>query len=280
MKILKTVISYVLAGFVIMSLGSSLLFPGLLKAEEKHIKQRHPAKTDSPKGEKIEGMIFVKWGCFHMGDVFGDGYPGEKPVHPVCVNDFYIGENEVTQKEWKAVMGANPSVSNIGDDYPVDSVEWEDVQEFIKRLNVKTGRKYRLPTEAEWEYAARSGGKKERFAGTNSESELGDYAWYADNSEGVTHPVKQKRPNALGLYDMSGNVWEWTADFYDGSYYNVSPKDNPKGPDTKGKTYHVLRSGSWYSKARNVRTFDRYWSDVDVEGTDSLFGFRLALSPK
>ena len=264
MKILKTVAGYALAGFVIMSCSSA----------------QHPADAANPKGKKIEGMVFVKGGCFQMGDVFGDGYPGERPAHEVCVNDFYIGESEMTQKEWVAVMEANPSVSNTGDDYPVDSVEWEDAQGFIEKLNKKTGKKYRLPTEAEWEYAARSGGKKEKFAGTSNESELGEYAWYDDNSEGVTHPVKQKKPNALGLYDMSGNVWEWVYDFYDGSYYDVSPKDNPKGPDTKYKTYHILRGGSWYCEARNVRTTDRYWSDVDVEGADSLFGFRLVLSPE
>src|SRR3990172_328474 len=181
MKVLKTVIGYTLAGFVIMSWNSTLLFPDDLKAEENHIKQHHPAKTDSPKGKKIEGMVFVKGGCFQMGDVFGDGYPGERPAHEVCVSDFYIGESEVTQKEWETVMGANPSVSNTGNDYPVDSVEWEDAQKFIGKLNKKTGKKYRLPTEAEWEYAARSEGKKEKFAGTNSEPELGEYAWYDDN---------------------------------------------------------------------------------------------------
>lgn len=230
-------------------------------------------------GKKIDGMVFVKGGCFQMGDLFGDGYLAERPVHEVCLDDFYIGESEVTQKEWVAVMGANPSASNIGDDYPVDSVEWEDAQEFLKRLNEKTGKKYRLPTEAEWEYAARSRGKKEKFAGTNDESELGEYAWYDENSDGMTHPVKQKKPNALGLYDMSGNVWEWVYDYYDGDYYSASPKDNPTGP-SRITSYHILRGGSWYSEARNVRTADRFWSDVDVEGVDSLFGFRLVLSPE
>ena len=280
METLKTVRAYVVAGLVIMSCILILPYPESLRAEEANTKQYHTSKSDNPKNKKIEGMVFVKGGCFQMGDVFGDGYPGERPVHEVCVNHFYLGESEVTQKEWEAVMGDNPSISNTGDNYPVDSVSWENVQEFIKRLNEKSGKKYRLPTEAEWEYAARSGGKKEKFAGTNSESEIGEYAWYADNSEGVTHPVKQKKPNALGLYDMSGNVWEWTSDFFENNYYNVSPKDNPKGADTKDKTYHILRGGSWYSEARNVRTTDRYWTDVDVSGTDSLYGFRLALSPE
>ena len=228
------------------------------------------------KNKNIDGMVFVKGGCFQMGDSFGDGYAGERPVHEVCVNDFYIGENEVTQGEWKALMDENPSVNKLGDNYPVDSVDWEDVQEFIKRLNAKSGKRYRLPTEAEWEYAARSGGRKDKFAGTSNESELGEYAWYYGNADNETHPVKQKKPNAIGVYDMSGNVWEWASDLYDGSYYEISPKNNPKGPDNG--MYHMLRGGSWYSAANNTRTTDRYWTDVGGGGTDVLYGSRLAMS--
>ena len=234
------------------------------------------AAADSSKSKNIDGMVFIKGGCFQMGDSFGDGYAGERPVHEVCVNDFYIGEAEVTQGEWKVFMAENPSVNKWGDNYPVDSVDWEDVQEFIKKMNVKTGKSYRLPTEAEWEYAARSGGRKDKFAGTNDESVLEEYAWYYKNSDNETHPVKQKKPNALGLYDMSGNVWEWASDLYDGSYYDISPKDNPKGPDNG--MYHMLRGGSWYSVAKNARTTDRYWTDVGGGGTDTLYGFRLAMS--
>src|SRR3989338_6090740 len=210
------------------------------------------AAADSSKSKNIDGMVFIKGGCFQMGDSFGDGYAGERPVHEVCVNDFYIGEAEVTQGEWKVFMAENPSVNKWGDNYPVDSVDWEDVQEFIKKMNVKTGKSYRLPTEAEWEYAARSGGRKDKFAGTNDESELEEYGWYYKNSDNETHPIKQKKPNAIGLYDMSGNVWEWASDLYDGSYYEISPKDNPKGPDNG--MYHMLRGGSWYSVAKNART--------------------------
>ena len=234
------------------------------------------AAADSSKSKNIDGMVFIKGGCFQMGDSFGDGYAGERPVHEVCVNDFYIGEAEVTQGEWKVFMAENPSVNKWGDNYPVDSVDWEDVKEFIKKMNVKTGKSYRLPTEAEWEYAARSGGRKDKFAGTNDESVLEEYAWYYKNSDNETHPVKQKKPNALGLYDMSGNVWEWASDLYDGSYYEISPKDNPKGPDNG--MYHMLRGGSWYSEAKNVRTTDRYWTKVGGGGTDTLYGFRLAMS--
>ena len=175
-----------------------------------------------------------------MGDTFGDGGSDEKPIHEVCVDDFYLGEHEVTQGEWKEVMGNNPSeFKNCGDDCPVETVSWNDVQHYIRKLNNKTGLNYRLPTEAEWEYAARSGGREERYAGTSKKSELGDYAWYWGNSGKKTHPVKTKQPNFLGLYDMSGNVYEWVSDWYGKDYYRNSPKDNPKGPGS-GK-YRVLR---------------------------------------
>jgi len=148
-----------------------------------------------------------------MGDTFGDGKKDEKPSHKVCVNDFYLGIYEVTQGQWEKVMGNNPSSFKKGNNYPVERVSWEDVQQFIHRLNSQTGRKYRLPTEAEWEYAARSGGKQEKYAGTNQEGELKEYAWFTANSDFQTHPVGQKRPNGLGIYDMIGNVSEWCADW-------------------------------------------------------------------
>ncbi|MBI5747219.1 MAG: formylglycine-generating enzyme family protein [Nitrospirae bacterium] len=209
----------------------------------------------------LEGMVLVKGGCYDMGDTFGDGNSDESPVHNVCLDDFYIGEHEVTQGEWQEIMGDNPSFFKGCDYCPVEWVSWNDTQGFIERLNKKRGKNYRLPTEAEWEYAARSGGKKERYSGTSSESELGNYAWYNNNSEFKTHPVKQKRPNSLGLYDMSGNVWEWVSDWYDEGYYKNSPKDNPKGPST-GK-YRVLRGGSWGSGPGLIRVADR---DRDVPG--------------
>lgn len=265
-KIFIIIIIYPLCAF---------LFLNTLAAEENDRKENLYAKAEDLKNRDLKGMVFVKGGCFQMGDTFGDGYNGEKPVHEVCVNDFYIGETEVTQGEWVAIMESNPSVYKNGDDYPVDSVDWKDLQEFLKKLNEKTGRNYRLPTEAEWEYAARSGGREDKFAGTNNESELGEYAWYSMNSENETHAVKQKKPNAIGLYDMAGNVWEWVADLYDGNYYDSSPKDNPTGP-VHGM-YHVVRGGSWFSIAKNIRSTDRYWSDVG-SGSDTLFGFRLALS--
>lgn len=200
---------------------------------------RDKSYTDPTTG--IE-MVFAKGGCYQMGDTFGDGNSDEKPVHKVCVDDFYIGRYEVTQGQWKAIMGRNLSYfKDCGDNCPVEQVSWNDIQNFINKLIQKTGKKYRLPTEAEWEYAARSRGKNEKWAGTSNESEIGDYAWYLSNSGSKTHPVGQKKPNGLGLYDMSGNVWEWCSDWYGKNYYGNSPKDNPTGPS--GGQFRVLRGG-------------------------------------
>lgn len=220
-----------------------------------------------------EGMVFVKGGCFQMGDTFGDGDSDEKPVHEVCVDDFYMAETEVTQKQWKDVMGDNPSMFKNCDDCPVEQVSWDDIQGYISKLNSKTGNNYRLPTEAEWEYAARSGGKNEKYAGS---SDINSVAWYESNSGSKTHPVKQKSPNGLGLYDMSGNVWEWVQDWYDDNYYKNSPKDNPKGASS-GRA-RVLRGGSWGNSPKYSRSALRSWDNP----VNRLYncGFRLARTYK
>lgn len=215
-------------------------------------------------------FILVKGGCFQMGDTFGDGESDEKPVHEVCVDDFYMGKYEVTQGQWKAIMGNNPSYfKDCGDNCPVEQVSWNDIQEFTNKLNQKTGKNYRLPTEAEWEYAAKSGGKNEKYAGSN---DIDSVAWYSSNSGSKTHPVGQKQPNGLGIYDMSGNVWEWVQDWYDEKYYKNSPKNNPKGASS-GED-RVLRGGSWIDGARNARSANRGWGNpVD---RDDFNGFRVA----
>ena len=143
-------------------------------------------------------------------------------------------------------------------------------------LNQKTGKRHRLPTAAEWEYAARSGGKREKWAGTSSERDLADYAWYDKNSGQQTHPVGQKKPNGLGLYDMSGNVWEWCQDWYDKDYYRGGPKDNPNGPDSGN--FRVLRGGSWPLNARSARPAYRFFGVP--AGRYSNIGFRLVLAPR
>ncbi len=221
-------------------------------------------------------MVLVKGGCFQMGDTFGEGGDDEKPVHEVCVDDFYIGQYEVTQGEWESIMGTNPSYFKGNVNRPVENVSYDDVRKFIKKLRQRTGKRYRLPTEAEWEYAARSGGKDELFAGTSDLLELEEYAWYDGNSDSETHPVGQKEPNGLGLYDMSGNVWEWVSDRFDAKYYERSPKNNPKGP--LGGEYMVLRGGSWGNTPVFTRVADR--NVYDPWHRSGLNGFRLALSAK
>jgi len=227
------------------------------------------AFTDSVTGMQ---MIFVKGGCYPMGDTFGDGDANEKPVHEVCVNDFYMGKYEVTQGQWQRIMGNNPSsFSNCGDNCPVERVSWNDAQEYIRKLNSQSGKQYRLPTEAEWEYAARSGGKSEKYAGG---SDVDAVAWFANNSGSKTHPAGQKQPNGLGLYDMSGNVWEWCSDWYGKEYYSQSPRDNPGGLSSGSS--RVLRGGSGDGDPRNVRAAYRLW--INPEHRSSNLGFRLAAS--
>jgi len=221
--------------------------------------------------------VFVKGGCFNMGDNFGHRNKDEKPIHSVCVNDFFIGKYEVTQGQWKAIMGSNPSYfSSCGYTCPVESVSWNDAQHFIQRLNQKTGNQFRLPTEAEWEYATRSGGKNEKYAGTSSESYLGNYAWYTSNSGNTTHPVGKKQPNALGIYDMSGNVWEWVQDWYGKDYYSNGPRDNPIGPPSG--QYRVLRGGFWGSDPEGVRSSNR--SNNDPSDRSGSYGFRVVSSSR
>jgi formylglycine-generating enzyme required for sulfatase activity len=221
-------------------------------------------------------IVFIKGGCFDMGDNFSEGGTDEKPVHKVCLDDFYMGKFTVTQDQWEKVMGNNPSKFNKGGDYPVENVSWDDAQEFVRRLSRLTGLKWRLPTEAEWEYAARSGGSKFKFAGTSDEHNLGDYAWYKGNSYDRTHPVGSKKPNRLGLYDMSGNVWEWVHDRYDRDYYRQSPHKNPMG-DPFGLN-RIIRGGSALTGIGFLRTSYRDYVAPDIRR--ACFGLRLALSAK
>ncbi|MEO5332168.1 MAG: SUMF1/EgtB/PvdO family nonheme iron enzyme [Magnetococcus sp. YQC-5] len=195
----------------------------------------------------ITGMkfIWIPGGTFLMGDQFGDGDEEEQPVHPVKLAGFWLGKYPVTQQEWQAVMGENPAHFQNGDRYPVENISWHDAQLFVTQLNKLGDRQYRLPTESEWEYAARSGGKRERYAGGEH---LNSLAWYS-NINGSTQPVGQKAANGLGLYDMSGNVFEWVQD---GKKEYVSElRSNPvEGGDAPER---VNRGGSWFTSARYVR---------------------------
>ncbi|MBR6713736.1 MAG: formylglycine-generating enzyme family protein [Bacteroidaceae bacterium] len=212
-------------------------------------------------------MIGVQGGTFQMGS--NDGEDDEKPVHFVTLSSYSIGETQVTQALWSAVMGSNPSYFD-GDNLPVEQVSWNDCQTFITKLNQLTGKTFRLPTEAEWEFAAKGGTKSKGYTYSGSNT-LGDVAWYGDNSSGKIHEVATKQANELGIYDMSGNVWEWCQDWY-GSYSSTA-QSNPTGP-TSGSD-RVLRGGSWYYGASYCRSADRGKTSPSRIG--STFGFRLAL---
>ena len=179
----------------------------------------------------------------------------ERPQHKVVLTrGFYLQTTEVTQKQWKAIMGKNPSHFK-GDDLPVESTSWNDVRLFIMKVNKNEGTdKYRLPTEAEWEYACRAGSTTAFYWG-NSGDEIDEYCWYGDNSDKETHPVGKKKPNAWGLYDMCGNVYEWCQDFWDGNYYENSPEKDPRGPE--GGKYRVLRGGGFNAVPWSCRSADR-----------------------
>ena len=215
-------------------------------------------------------MVLVKGGCYRMGDQFGDGAADERPVHEVCVDDFYLGRYEVTQEQWTRVMGYNPSKFKLGGSYPVETIYWHEAVKFAEILSGDQI-SYRLPTEAEWEYAARSGGQKQKYSGGGDPDAL---AWYIDNSGRQLQPVGQKQPNGLGLHDMSGGVFEWCLDRYAADYYQHSPKHNPTGI-TEG-TLRIRRGGGWGSKQRILRTSFRGKRDQESYRNDST-GFRLAL---
>jgi formylglycine-generating enzyme required for sulfatase activity len=229
-------------------------------------------------------MVFVEGGTFQMGSTNGAG--DERPVHAVTVKSFYMGKYEVTQKEWVAIMGSNPS-SFKGDNLPVERVSWNEAVEYCNKLSLKEGLTpayrgsvdslvcnfnasgYRLPTEAEWEYAAKGGNKDYISYEYSGGKGVDGVAWYSGNSGNKTHPVGTKQPNSLGLYDMSGNVWEWCWD-WKGNYSSGS-QTNPVGASSGA--YRVSRGGSWYNGAAGVRSALRF--DYTPSGRNNALGFRL-----
>jgi len=253
--------------------------------------QVSPANTQHYSSEPE--MVFVQDGTFTIGytpEEGADCYDNEKPAHQVTLSSFYIGKYEVTQAQWKAVMGNNPSHFK-GDNLPVEQVSWKDVQEFIRKLNAQTGKQYRLPTEAEWEYAARGGNKSQgyKYSGSNTTSNV---AWYYENAgynvlddktwnlsnlnsnNNRMHPVGTKSPNELGIYDMSGNVWEWCQDWY--GTYPSSPRRAPVG--FLSGSYRVFRGGGWDGDARGCSVSYRSSGKPDLCNND--LGFRIACSSK
>jgi formylglycine-generating enzyme required for sulfatase activity len=212
-------------------------------------------------------MVQIPSGTFQMGSNRDDD---EKPIHSVTLSSFNISKYEVIQKQWTDIMGSNPSYFKNCDNCPVDEVSWNDIQDFIKKLNAKTGKNYRLPTEAEWEYAAR-GGQSYKYAGSDN---IDNVAWYQDNSGNKTHPVGQKSANGYGLYDMTGNVWEWCEDVW---------HDNYSGAPTNGRAWtsggnsalRVLRGGSWFNTSGYCRSANRTFSTPTRRTDDN--GFRLVL---
>lgn len=226
--------------------------------------------------EPSSGMEFVlvKGGCYEMGDTFGDGDHNERPVHEVCVDDFYMGKYEVTQGQWSRIMGNNPAAFPKGDDYPVESVMVSEIETFILRLNQAGHGLFRLPTEAEWEYACRNGGQRVKYGtgGNEMSHDLANYLGEEDDPWPETAPVGTFPPNALGLHDMSGNLWEWVADIYAADAYQKHDRINPlymeSGPS------RVVRGGGWSHDSQFARCSKRHMHCRPSVRYD-IIGFRL-----
>jgi formylglycine-generating enzyme required for sulfatase activity len=228
---------------------------GSERTDMKGSEHRKEISFDLGNGVKME-FVLIPAGSFVMGNDEGDAE--ERPAHKVTISKpFYMGKFKVTQQQWAAVMGKNPSHFQ-GAQNPVERVCWEDCQALLKKLNEKLAASdvtFSLPTEAEWEYACHAGSNSQ-YAFGDSDAMLADYGWFEGNADGRTHPVGEKKPNAWGLYDMQGNVWEWCADWYDGDYYKTSPAVDPSGPASGAS--RVLRGGSWGDPAPYCRASYRY----------------------
>ena len=274
----KTPICIVIAFLILASLNVSAQTQQTGAAEgientiavEKQSDSYHDPNPGATWTEPVTGMpfIYIPKGCFQMGSNSGDD--DEKPLHEVCLDSFWIGKYEVTQGQWKKIMGQNPARFDLGDNYPVEQISWHAAKTFIAKLNQQSGKLFSLPTEAQWEFAARSGGKDQRYAGGDN---LDDLAWYRSNSEYKTHRVGTKKPNDFGLYDMSGNVAEWCEDVYLSQGYSKHARHNPLV--TSGGSLVVLRGGSWVNTPEYMRATFRLRFSADYLYSD--LGFRLCL---
>ena len=245
--------------------------PLAVKPKPKSIVQKGQTWTEPTTGMKF---VWVPKGCFNMGSSSGES--DEKPVHEVCVDGYWMGQTEVTQGQWQKMMGSNPAYFKENGECtsalcPVEQVSWSDSQDFIDKLKDRTGKNFRLPTEAEWEYACRAGGDTKKYAGAYSPDSV---AWYDGNSGEKTHRVATKKANALGLYDMSGNVWEWTQDWYKGSAYSSHARNNHIY-DAGGQR-RVLRGGSWAGSAGYTRCARRLDLFPGIRPVDT--GLRLLIT--
>ena len=256
--------------------STNITQPGKHKDVVKRNKQRNKAQMSNIRSFNVKGvslqMVYVEGGTFRMGDTFEqdiDASDDEYPVHSVTLSGYYIGKTEVTQALWKAVMGSNPSGFK-GDNLPVECVSWDDCQVFIRKLNSLTGQNFRLPTEAEWEFACRGGNNSRgyKYSGSNY---IDNVAWYEDNSGEKTHPVATKLPNELGIYDMTGNVLEWCSDWY--GDYSSGAQTNPKGPDSGSD--RVCRGGC--SSFDSICCRSSFRSGYSPADCDFILGLRLAL---
>jgi formylglycine-generating enzyme required for sulfatase activity len=246
-----------------------------LFGKKRHINVRETMTPELKRSNSAEPeMLYVGRGVFSMGCTGEQGRyceNDETPVHRVRLAGFYIGKYEVTQEQWMLVMRDNPAKNGRGGNYPIENVSWLEIQEYIRRLNEMTGKQYRLPTEAEWEYAARGGSKSKgyKYAGDNDANAV---SWNEDNSYRMTHPVGKKYPNELGIYDMSGNVSEWCQDRY--AFYPPTEQTNPQG--AKEGSYRVLRGGNWNSSETSCRI--SYRNNSLPSKRYASVGFRLVLS--
>ena len=247
-----------------------------LEPEEDSFEQseesfNHQILTETLPGGITLEMIKIPAGSYLMGS---DESDSEKPQHQVNLQKFYLGKYPITQEQYQAIMETNPSGFKDNPKNPVECVSWDDAQEFCQKLSEKTGRKYRLPSEAEWEYACRAGTQTRYYFG-DDEKQLGEYAWYSENSGRKTHPVGQKKPNNWGVFDMSGNVWEWCEDGWHNNYQNA-PTDGSSWNDNHSQTkLRVLRGGSWINAPRDCRSAYRLNSGLRF----NISGFRV-VSPQ
>ena len=245
--------------------------PNKHKIDPSKFSHNAPALPTRYRLEDLIEFVNIPAGNFMMGS---DAYSSEQPIHRVNVKAFRMGKYPITQKQYLAVMGDNPSNFKGDENCPVDSVSWHQAVEFCQKLSQRTGQTVRLPSEAEWEYACRAGSTGKYCFG-DDESKLGSYAWYTQNSEQKTHPVGKKSSNAWGLHDMHGNVWEWCEDIYHENYQGA-PSDGTAWINGGDRDVKVLRGGSWGLNAGHCRSVNRYWCNARYQFND--FGFRLLLA--